>query len=67
MALPQREGRPTLNINPEASTPNTASWDEHYDNVGANELNHPVPERKGGPDANGWLHEAYDTVQEDEV
>lgn len=59
MGLPQREGRPSLDISPDA-TPQTAGWDEHYDNKGANKLNHPVPERKGGPDPDGWGHEAYD-------
>lgn len=66
MALPQREGRPALDISPD-KTPNTASWDEHYDNVGANPCNHPVEERKGGPETNGWMWEAYDTNQDEEV
>jgi len=59
MSLIQREGRPSLDIAPE-KTPNTASWDEHYDNLGANDLNNPVPERKGKPEPNGWTNEAYD-------
>lgn len=44
---------PASDLSPE-ETPNTASWDEHYGNVGMNELNHPVPERKGNPAVNGW-------------
>lgn len=32
-----------------------------------NDLNKPVPLRKGGPDENGWMHEAYDVNQTEEV
>lgn len=66
MGLPQREGRPALSIAPEDSTPNTASWDEHYDNVGMNPLNEPVPERKGKPAVNGWQTVASDINSEGE-
>lgn len=65
MGLPQREGRPDLSIAP-ADTPSTASWDEHYDNTGANPLNHPVDERKGKPAVNGWQTIASDIVSEGE-
>ncbi len=58
MSLPQREGRPSLDLSPDA-TPSNAGWDEHYDNKGANPLNHPVPERKGKPEINGWQNEAF--------
>lgn len=62
MGLPQREGRPALSISPEDSIPDTASWDEDYGDVGMNPLNEPVPERKGKPDINGWLHVASDVT-----
>lgn len=53
MGLPQREGRPSLDIRPEANP--GASWDEHYGNVGANKLNHPVPVGSvQAPYHNGW-------------
>lgn len=66
MALIQREGRPKLDLTPDA-TPSTAGWAEHYDNKPMNPLNEAVPERKGKPDINGWQHEAYDVNQVDEV
>lgn len=53
MSLPQREGRPKLDLSPDA-TPDTASWDEKYEKP-ANSLNNPVP--KGTvkhPFHNGW-------------
>lgn len=59
MSLPQREGRPALNISPE-ETPNTASWAEHYDNVGMNPLNKPVEVHKGEFPPNGWMTVAAD-------
>lgn len=52
MSLPQREGRPKLDISPE-KTPNTASWVTQY-NEPMNECNEPVAERKGAPEPNGW-------------
>jgi len=63
MGLPQREGRPALNISPEA-TPDTASWAEDYDNVGMNPLNKPVELRKGKEPVNGWLTVAADIFTE---
>ena len=66
MALPQREGRPALDIAPDA-TPDAASWDERYDNLGVNPLNHPVKVRKGPAEVNGWMKELYDTNQTEEV
>ena len=60
MGLPQREGRPALNITPEDSIPDTASWCEEFDNVGMNPLNHPVELRKGAPAENGWMEVAAD-------
>ena len=66
MSLPQREGRPALSISPEDKLPNTASWDEHYDNLGASPLNNPVPLHKGDFPENGWMSEQYDTSQTDE-
>lgn len=65
MALPQREGRPGLDISPEA-TPDTAGWTEKFNSPG-NDLNKPVPQRKGGPEPNGWTKELFDTNQDDEV
>jgi hypothetical protein len=53
MGLPQREGRPSLDLSPDA-TPETASWDEQFP-LPANKLNNPVP--KGEvyePFHNGW-------------
>lgn len=67
MGLPQREGRPSLDISPEDSIPNHAGWDEHYGNVGMNDLNHPVPVRKGPAPDNGWTKELYDTVQTEDI
>jgi hypothetical protein len=66
MSLIQREGRPALDISP-SKTPDTASWDETYDNKGMNPLNNPVPDRKGKPPVNGWLVEAYDSEQTDDI
>lgn len=40
MALPQREGRPSLDIAPDA-TPKTAGWAESF-NEAANKLNNPT-------------------------
>lgn len=65
MSLIQREGRPALDISPDA-TPNTAAWETQYNNP-MNELNKPVPERKGAPEANGWTKEAYDVNQTKEI
>jgi hypothetical protein len=65
MALPQREGRPTLDLTPD-KTPNTASWDEKYI-TSMNECNDPVPERKGKPEPNGWTKEMYDVNQDKEL
>jgi hypothetical protein len=60
MALPQREGRPALDISPDA-TPDSAAWAESY-NTPANELNKPVPVRQGGPEANGWTKDTWTAV-----
>lgn len=60
MSLPQREGRPALDLSPEA-TPDTASWDDDYGNLPYNPLNGPVPQRKGKPALNGWMEVAVDT------
>lgn len=65
MALPQREGRPALDLAPD-KTPNTASWETQY-NEPMNELNAPVTVRKGPADPNGWVNEAYDVNQEKEL
>lgn len=59
MSLPQREGRPALDLSPD-STPDTASWDEDYGDVGMNPLNEPVPVRKGKEPPNGWMTVASD-------
>lgn len=58
MGLPQREGRPALSIAPEDSLPDTASWETQY-NDPMNDLNAPVPLRKGKEPVNGWTKEAY--------
>ena len=63
--LIQREGRPALDLTPDA-TPSTAGWDERYDDP-ANDRNKPVPERKGAAEPNGWVNDAFDTNQTDEV
>lgn len=66
MSLPQRDGRPALNILP-SPTPNTAGWAKHFDNLGAHDCNDPAPLRKGsGVDERGTLvdtdnDEAFDT------
>jgi hypothetical protein len=52
MPLPQREGRPVLDIAPEA-TPDTAAWDEKFI-LPANPMNNPVPIHKGLWPVNGW-------------
>jgi hypothetical protein len=65
MGLPQREGRPVLDISPDA-TPVTAGWDEHF-NDPMNDRNKPVPIRKGNADPNGWVHELFDVNQDDNV
>lgn len=52
MALPQREGRPALDISPDA-TPTTAGWAEKYPDP-MNPCNEAVPVRKGAPAVNGW-------------
>jgi len=59
MGLPQRENRPSLDISPEASIPETAGWQDDYGDVGMNPLNHPVPVRKGSAAANGWTQEPF--------
>ncbi len=58
MSLPQREGRPSLDLTPD-KTPNTASWDEDYGNKPMNNLNEAVKVRKGAPAINGWQEEPY--------
>jgi hypothetical protein len=63
MSLPQREGRPELDLSPD-STPNTASWDEDYGNTGMNPLNKPVKVRKGGPAENGWMEESAIAIKQ---
>jgi hypothetical protein len=65
MSLPQREGRPALSLKPDA-TPDTAAWVEQH-NDPMNDLNKPVPERKGKPDANGWINESYDVNHDEEI
>lgn len=67
MSLPQREGRPKLDILPEDSLPSTAGWAPHYDNLGANDLNNPVDKREGSPKPNGWQDEFYDVNQSKDV
>ena len=62
MSLPQREGRPALDLSPD-ETPNTAGWNERYDDP-ANPLNEPVPIRKGPAEVNGWQVVANDVVPE---
>ncbi len=62
MGLPQREGRPKLDISPEDSIPYTSSWTDDYDDVGMNPLNEPVPVRKGAPSVNGWQEVASDVT-----
>lgn len=59
MGLPQRDGRPKLDLAPEANP--SVDWPERY-NDPANELNKPVPLRKGGPAANGWEVEPYEAL-----
>jgi len=66
MSLIQREGRPALDLTPDA-TPSTAGWDEHYGNKPMNPLNEAVPERKGKEPVNGWMTERYDTTQTEEL
>lgn len=65
MGMPQREGRPKLDLSPD-TTPNTAGWGDHFDDP-MNDRNKPVPVRKGPADENGWVHEAFDTNQDKEV
>lgn len=65
MGLPQREGRPSLDLSPDA-TPDTASWDEDYGNVGMNPLNHPVKQDRSKYPVNGWLTIASDITSEAE-
>jgi len=55
MGLPQREGRPSLDLSPDA---NPSSGKQEF-NSPMNELNGPVPERKGKPAPNGWQVEPY--------
>jgi len=55
--LPQREGRPSLDISPEDSIPDTAGWAEKFTDP-MNPLNKAVPERKEAPEPNGWVHES---------
>ena len=57
MALPQREGRPALDISPD-ETPSTAGWCEEF-NDPMNPLNKPVPVRSGQADVNGWTRANY--------
>ena len=61
MGLPQRENRPSLDISPESSIPETAGWQDDYDDKGMNELNWPVPIRKGKAPNNGWGAEPFST------
>lgn len=65
MSLPQREGRPKLDLTPD-KTPSTAGWAEQYTDP-ANECNEPVKERKGPPEPNGWTKELYDVNQDKEI
>jgi hypothetical protein len=55
MSLIQREGRPSLDLSPDA-TPTTAGWDEKYI-TSSNDCNDPVPVRKGKAEDNGWTKE----------
>lgn len=65
MSLIQREGRPALDISPE-KTPDTASWDEDYNDLGMNPLNYPVKEDRSKYPPNGWLTVASDIQSEAE-
>ena len=65
MSLPQREGRPALDLAPD-STPSNAGWIEKYV-TSSNECNDPVPERKKPEPPNGWTKEAYDVIHEKEL
>lgn len=65
MPLPQRDGRPSLDLTPDA-TPKTASWVTQY-NDPMNDRNAPVKEREGPADPNGWTKEMYDTNQDKDV
>jgi hypothetical protein len=63
MGLPQREGRPALSIAPEDSIPEPGkAWEEDYDDLGMNPLNHPVPLHTGKFPVNGWLEVASDVT-----
>lgn len=67
MGMPQREGRPKLDLTPD-STPETASWAEQYNESG-NVNNQPVPLRKKPAPHDGWdpRFEAYDTNQDKDI
>lgn len=65
MGLPQREGRPSLDLEP-SETPNTASWvTQHNDPMNA--CNEPVPVRKKPEPNDGWQKEMYDVNQDKEL
>lgn len=70
MSLPQREGRETLSILPEESDfynknkfnekLDASACQEDFGDVSGNDNNHPVKQRKGQPEPNGWTWEAFD-------
>lgn len=64
MSLPQREGRPALELKP-SETPDTAGWVTQH-NDPTNPLNKPVSERKGPAEVNGWQWVVGDVFPEGE-
>lgn len=67
MGLPQREGRPALDIAPGGFDQLGGSWDETF--TAGNPLNEPVPVRKGSAAVNGWTiepHAVYPTGEDPE-
>lgn len=70
MGMPQRENRPKLDLTPEDADyyqkrPELQA--ESYYNDPMNDLNAPVPVRKGQAEPNGWTKEAYDINHVDDV
>ncbi len=63
---PGVENGPHRDVSP-AATPSVTKYGQTSHDDPGNDLNKPVALRKGGPDANGWEHEAYDVNQDHEI
>jgi hypothetical protein len=63
---PGTDNGPHRDVSPAATPKHTKPTQESF-NDPMNDCNKPVPLRKGGPDENGWMHEAYDVNHDEEI